>query len=327
MGVDGGSLGVVEVAGGEDEEFFVGDGVGDGELAGGRDGGVEEGGGAEGGGLDVSCGDGGVVEGEGGLGDLGVVFVIDADGFAGALALHGEAEGVVSEAGDGEEGFAEACFPGEGECADAATEGLAAEEEVAGGVRCDFKDGGGGGPEVCDAEAMEVGFGGVDAVDDMAWGAGREVCPCGFMEAAGAGEDAGGGCVGGFEECRSVAATVAVADDKGAGEGLFGDGDPCADTETAQAVELGIEDVVVIAFEGGAGFKGEIQGDGASLCVGVAPEVLETGDFGRWVDGEELGLGIAVGGIEGEIMLEHVDSGLGLSERRRICYVILLMGW
>ncbi len=275
-----------EVGEGADEEAFVGgDGVVNGELSGGRDGGVKESGGDEDGDGDVAGGGGGVEVAED-VEDLRVGFVEGADGLAAADALELDAEGMVAEGGYVEEGAFEAWIPGEGEGADAAAETAAEVGEVLCGFGDDVKESGGGGPEVGDAVTDAVGVAGFDALDDMGRGMGGPIGMGGAIEAAGAGVDECERFVAGKAFVTAAAAAVAVgADDTAADGGMLGDGEPTAD---AEAVEGGVFD-----FEGAMGIgdgdfaMGGCGGDGEGGGVEGAPELDEIVGFGRGTDLEE----------------------------------------
>ena len=213
----------------------------DGELAGRGNGGVEQGAADHDGDAAELGGDGGI-EHVKGAADLGLLHVELADGLAGADAGHGEAEIVVAEAGDIEEGADEALFPGQGQGAHAAAEAGAAVVDMAGDLGSDLDQGGGGGEEVHHAVAVDVGLGVVDAEDDMAGRGGGEVWPGGAMKAAGAGLNGDGGGAG-EQEVGCVAAAIAVADDDAAGGGLAGRfGEPAADAEAVEAVVVDLVD-------------------------------------------------------------------------------------
>lgn len=147
----------VEVCGLTDEElFFGGDGVVDGELSGWGHGRIESSGGYIGGGLAEACCGGRIEPGQYVHG-VAVSAFVEAQGFAAADAGDGHAEGVVAEGGDVDVAAVEAFFPWEGQGAHAAAEAAAEVPEFF-EVGIELGECGGGGEEVGDAEAVDVGI-------------------------------------------------------------------------------------------------------------------------------------------------------------------------
>ncbi len=302
VGQGGGELEVGVVA--DEQLALAGQRVEHGELSGRGDAGIEAGGGDHSGDGDAAGTERGVVVAQH-VGDLGVALVVGADGAAAAGAGQLQADRVVAEAGDVEEGAAEPLVPRQRDRADAPAEARAPVGELVGDAGLDFEQCRGGGPEVGGAPAVEVGVAVFDAVQDVAGGGIGQVVGGGAVEPSLAEhQNGGGGLEVGEREGRGPAAVAVSHDDADARRFVDRLDEPAADASVAPGVEGDFGESAAWIRRGDFGER-DRRRDRAGLVESVLPECLEVVRFvGGRRDAEQGVEVIAIRRVVGKLVGE-----------------------